>query len=188
MEWNWGSRHKLICLGLVVFWYGRQDHSVRKKQSVRWIVLKQHANDESWTPVYMLSPFSCVWLFTTLWTVARQAPLSMGFSRQEYWSGCHALFQRIFPTQGLNLHLLCLLHWQAGSLTLQPPGEPTGLPSTSYHIQHGSKTYTWFCIWQWTLGNDIKNTRNKRKKQIGLHQNEKCWHNKGHYKERKNNL
>ena len=32
-------------------------------------------------------PFSCVQLFVTLWTVARQAPLSMGFSRQEYWSG-----------------------------------------------------------------------------------------------------
>ena len=28
-----------------------------------------------------------VWLFVTLWTVARQAPLSLGFSRQEYWSG-----------------------------------------------------------------------------------------------------
>ena len=30
---------------------------------------------------------SCVWLFATPWTVASQAPLSMGFSRQEYWSG-----------------------------------------------------------------------------------------------------
>ena len=30
---------------------------------------------------------SCVWLFVTPWTVARQSPLSMGFSRQEYWSG-----------------------------------------------------------------------------------------------------
>ena len=35
----------------------------------------------------MLSRFSCVRLFETLWTVAHQAPLSMGFSRQEYWSG-----------------------------------------------------------------------------------------------------
>ena len=31
--------------------------------------------------------FSCVWLFATLWTVACQASLSTGFSRQEYWSG-----------------------------------------------------------------------------------------------------
>ena len=35
----------------------------------------------------MLSHFSCVQLFVTLRTVAHQAPLSMGFSRQEYWSG-----------------------------------------------------------------------------------------------------
>ena len=34
--------------------------------------------------------------------------------------GCHALLQGIFPTQGLNLCLLCLLHWQAGSLPLTP--------------------------------------------------------------------
>ena len=34
-----------------------------------------------------LSHFSCVWLFVILWTVTHQAPLSIGFSRQEYWSG-----------------------------------------------------------------------------------------------------
>ena len=37
----------------------------------------------------MLSCFCRVILFVTLWTVAHQAPLSMRFSRQEYWSGCH---------------------------------------------------------------------------------------------------
>ena len=42
---------------------------------------------------------SCLTL-ATLWTVACQAPLSMGFSRQEYWSGCNFLLQGIFPTQG----------------------------------------------------------------------------------------
>ena len=36
---------------------------------------------------HMLSCFSCVLLFATLLTVTHQAPLSMGFSRQEYWSG-----------------------------------------------------------------------------------------------------
>ena len=36
---------------------------------------------------YMLSHFSRVQLFVTLWTVARQSPLPMGFSRQEYWNG-----------------------------------------------------------------------------------------------------
>ena len=36
--------------------------------------------------IRVLSHFSHVWLFVTPWTVAHQAPLSMGFSRQEYWS------------------------------------------------------------------------------------------------------
>ena len=44
-----------------------------------------------WIWVYVcicvLSRFSRVWLFESLWTVAHQAPLSMGFSSQEYWSG-----------------------------------------------------------------------------------------------------
>ena len=38
---------------------------------------------------------SHVWLFATPWTVAHQAPLSSGFSNQEYWVGCHALFQEL---------------------------------------------------------------------------------------------
>ena len=36
---------------------------------------------------YALRRFGCVQLCVTLWTVAHQAPLSMGFSKQEYWSG-----------------------------------------------------------------------------------------------------
>ena len=35
----------------------------------------------------MLSHFTCVWLFVTLWTIARQSPLSLVFSRQGYWRG-----------------------------------------------------------------------------------------------------
>ena len=45
---------------------------------------------------------SCVWLFVIPWTVARQAPLSMQFSRHECWKGLHFHLQGIFPTQGSN--------------------------------------------------------------------------------------
>ena len=41
----------------------------------------------------------------TPWTVAHQAPLSLEFSSQEYWMGCHFLLQGIFLTQGSNLDL-----------------------------------------------------------------------------------
>ena len=59
------------------------------------------------TPVFgCLVPQSCLTLFATPWTVARQAPPSMGFSRQVTGVGCHFLLQGIFcPTQGSNPHL-----------------------------------------------------------------------------------
>ena len=38
--------------------------------------------------------------------------------------GCYVLLQGIFLTQGLKLRLLCLLHWQVGTLPLEPPGKP----------------------------------------------------------------
>ena len=58
----------------------------------------------------MLTRLSRVRLFVTTCTVAHQAPLSMRFSRQEYWSGFPFLLQEIFPTQGSNPHLLRFLH------------------------------------------------------------------------------
>ena len=39
--------------------------------------------------------------------------------------GCHGLLRGTFQPQGWNLSLLCLLHWQAGSLPLVPPGKPS---------------------------------------------------------------
>ena len=66
----------------------------------------------------VLSHFSRIRLFVTLWTVARQAPLSIGFSRQEYCSGLPCPPPGNLPNQGLNLRLLSLLHRQAGSLPL----------------------------------------------------------------------
>ena len=70
---------------------------------------------------------SHVQFFAALWTVACQAPLPMGFCRWEYWGGLPFPTPEILPTQGSNLPLLCLLHWQADSLQVQPPGKPQGL-------------------------------------------------------------
>ena len=71
---------------------------------------------------YGLSHFNPVWLFVTPWTAARQAPLFMGFSRQEYWSGLPCPPPGALPTQGLNLSHLCLLHWHVNSLPLSHQG------------------------------------------------------------------
>ena len=61
---------------------------------------------------------SRVQLFVTPLTVTHQTPPSMEFFRQEYWSGCYILLQRIFPTQGSFPYLLCLRYWQVDSLPL----------------------------------------------------------------------
>ena len=81
----------------------------------------------------MLSHFSHVWLFGTLWTVAHQAPLSMGLSRQEYWIWLPCPPSGIFPTWGLNPHFSHLLHWKAGSLPLVPLGKPQYIQIMQYY-------------------------------------------------------
>ena len=48
-----------------------------------------------------------------------------GILQQEYWNGLHVLLQGVFLTQGWNPGLLCLLHWQVGSLPLVPYGKPS---------------------------------------------------------------
>ena len=56
-------------------------------------------------------------------TVARQAPLSTGFPRQEHWSGLPFPIPGVLPNQGSNPCLLCPLHWQVDSLPLGNPQE-----------------------------------------------------------------
>ena len=58
--------------------------------------------------VRVVSYFSPIQLFATLWTAARQATQSMGFSRQEYWSGLPFPFPGDLLDQGLKLHPLQL--------------------------------------------------------------------------------
>ena len=82
--------------------------------------------------VYVLS---CVQLFVTLWTLVYQAPLSMGLSRQEYWSGLPFPPPGDLPEQGSNPCLLCLLHWQAVSLPLYHLGGPEGWIDYSFSTE-----------------------------------------------------
>ena len=62
---------------------------------------------------------SCIWLFGTPWAISRQVPPSVGFSKQDYWSGLP-----FPPPERLNPHLLCLRHWPADSLPLSCLGSP----------------------------------------------------------------
>ena len=73
------------------------------------------------TYIYVLTHFSRVQLFVTLWTVACQASLSLGFSRQEYWSGLPFPPPEDLPNPGTEPGSPAL---QADSLPTEPPGKP----------------------------------------------------------------
>ena len=64
---------------------------------------------------------SCVWLFATPWTVAYQAPPSMGFSRQEYWNGLPFPSPGDLSDPGIKSRSPAL---QADSLPSEPPANP----------------------------------------------------------------
>ena len=68
---------------------------------------------------------SRVRLFATPWTVAYQASLSMGFSRQEYWSGLPFPSPGDLPDSGIEPRSLAV---EADALTSEPPGKPKSFP------------------------------------------------------------
>ena len=69
----------------------------------------------------MCESLSHVQLFATLWTIAHLAPLSMEFSRQEYWSGLSFLSPKDLPDPGIKPMSLAL---QEDSLPSEPPRKP----------------------------------------------------------------
>ena len=79
--------------------------------------------------------FSHVWVFATPWTVARQAPLSMEFSRLNTGVGCHAFLQGIFPIQESNP---ALLHCRQILYHLSHQGNPWILEWVAYPFSRGS--------------------------------------------------
>ena len=71
--------------------------------------------------------FSHVRFFENPWVVALQAPMSMEFFRQEYWSGCHCLLQENLPDPGIEPTSPASPALQADSLPTERPGKPWSL-------------------------------------------------------------
>ena len=85
----------------------------------------------------VLSCFHRVLLFVTLWTVACQAPLTMGFSRQEYWSGLPCPPPGDLSDPGI------------GPSSLMSPALAGGFSTTSVtwdDVQNSGENYYWFII------------------------------------------
>ena len=89
----------------------------------------------------------CVRLFVTLWTLACKPPLSMGFSRQEYWSGLPCPPPGDLPDPGIKPASLRLLHWQVGSSPLHHQG--SNHPSRMWNY---TSFWFWFALpWWWMM-------------------------------------
>ena len=92
----------------------------------------------------MLSCSSQVRLFVTLWTIACQAPLSMRFSRQEYWSGLPCPPPEDLPnpvTEPGASHIFCIA---GGLFTAEPLGKP--MPSVLYLKSHQTEGHKDFLL------------------------------------------
>ena len=83
-------------------------------------------------PACVLSHFSLVQLFVTLWTAVLQAPLSMGFFRQEYWSGLPCPPSGDLPDPGIEPMSLMSPDWQENSLPLASSGKPWTIICVAY--------------------------------------------------------
>ena len=84
--------------------------------------------DNGRSSVCALCHFSHVWLFETPWTVACQAPLSMGFSWHEYWSGSPNPPPRDLPDPGIKSTSFMSPAVAGSFFTSVPPGNPGGSP------------------------------------------------------------
>ena len=85
---------------------------------------------------------SHVRLLATLWTVACRAPLSMGFSRQEYWSGLPLPSPGDLPSPGIEPMSPVSPALQADSLPTEPPGTAINYhASLMIHKPHGTNDF-----------------------------------------------
>ena len=115
----------LFCInsfyGLLKFFscsYSERDSSdLPKPTSPSYFHDKVLMDSSSACSVSMLSCFSSVRVFATLWTIACQVPVYGGSPGKNTGMGCHDLLQGIFPTQGWKTCLSCFLHWQMDSFT-----------------------------------------------------------------------
>ena len=98
---------------------------------------------------WVLSCFSNVWFFVTLWTVACQAPLSMGILQQEYWSGLPRPPPGDLPHPGIEPTSPAAPCTAGKFHTAEPPGKPMwcyGLSSLLLDIQRHSLASQALCL------------------------------------------
>ena len=122
-EWEFGiSRGRLVYIG----WINNKVLLCSTENYIQYPMINHKS-----LIACVLSHFCCsVQIFVNPWTVAHSSVHGDSPSKNT-GVDCHALLQWVFLTQGSNPRILCLLHWQAGSLPLVPSGKPSSLINRS---------------------------------------------------------
>ena len=113
---------------LISQWYSLVLGEVKNKMSslwAFWLGLHQSASSKG-IFLGVVWPLSCVWLFVTPWTVAHQAPLSMGFPAKNTGMGCHFLLQFIKEEIKEGANFSSTSDWQTGKRLIISVGKVMG--------------------------------------------------------------
>ena len=114
---KWGVWFRILIRNKLGWqWKTVRNTSVLLEGIYRWISM--------YVSVCVLHHFSCVQLFATLWIIAPQAPLSMGFSQQEHWSGLSYPPPGDLPNPGIEPQPPVTPELQVNLLPAEPSGKP----------------------------------------------------------------
>ena len=128
---------------------------ILQARTLEWVAI---SSSNAWKWKVKVKSLSHVWRVVTPWTAAHQAPPSMGFSRQEYWSGCHRLFQgnplqqsRDPELQWKHLELVRSQMWAHTLPLLVPVPSSDTLVASSWR-GWGHLPGSWGCAAHWAPG------------------------------------
>ena len=140
---SWTHYLKCFCLSFLIVKVGISESTSRITIRFKWSKPGMYPKK-----CLVLVSLSHVWLFATPWTIARQTPLSMEFTRQEYWSGLSFSSLGELPNPGVKP---VSTTFQEDSLAFEPPGKPGTtrevVPMCGV-LSHFSRV--WLCVTLWT--------------------------------------
>ena len=105
---------------------GPSVHRILQARTLEWVAT---FFSNAWKWKVKVKSLSCVWLFATPWTAAHQAPLSMGFSKQDYWSGFISFSDLQYSTR-IYIQYAVITYYQKESekIDMYMCGEGNGTP------------------------------------------------------------
>ena len=122
--WLWRQGGSLHCRWVHYHWATWKLQCIQLSQLLNYTVYMAIAFTYKYATIVSAHSLSCVQIFAALWTIAHQAPLSMGFSRQEYWNRVSFPTPGDLPNSGIEPSSLVSPTLAGRLFILAPPGKP----------------------------------------------------------------